>query len=93
MDLIKTLNEDNDDLIEEGESKRENSADDSLHKRGKSQQHLSPYQKFKNRALNQIKEKENWIDRIMETIEPKIDKKGVNELSFDQKVKMGKVYI
>lgn len=26
----------------------------------------------------------------METIEPKIDKKGVNELSFDQKVKMGK---
>ena len=36
MDLIKTLNEDNDDLIEEGESKRENSADDSLNKRGKS---------------------------------------------------------
>lgn len=36
----------------------------------KQKRHLSPYQKFKNRAMSRIKEKEHWIERITETLAP-----------------------
>ena len=46
--------------------------------------------RFKKRAMNQIKEKETWIERITETLAPKIDKNDINTLTIAEKISLGK---
>lgn len=58
--------------------------------RRKQKRHLSPYQKFKNRAMSRIKEKEHWIERITETLAPQVNKEDVNGLNIKEKIAMGK---
>ena len=52
--------------------------------------HLSPYQKFKNRAKNQIKDKEHWIEQITETLAPKVEKEDIHHLSKVENIALGK---
>ena len=40
--------------------------------------------------MNQIKDKELWIERIMETLNPKLEKTEVNQMSVKEKIAMGK---
>ena len=52
--------------------------------------HLSPYQKFKKRALSIIKDKEDQLQRISETFASNINKNDVHQLNMVEKVVMGK---
>lgn len=40
--------------------------------------------------MKQIKDKELWIERIMDTLNPKIDKNDMNQLTMKEKIALGK---
>ena len=52
--------------------------------------HLSPYQKFKNRAISKIKENEKKIEDIALNVAPRFEKSSINVLSVVEKVAMGR---
>ncbi len=71
-------------------SQREASNGLVKYRRRRVRKHLSPYQKFQRRAINQIKEKEHWVEQITETLAPKVDKQDVHHLSIVEKITLGK---
>jgi len=75
---------------EAGKSLERGLSQESLMTSRKSRQHLSPLDKFKRRAMNKIREHEEFVEQIKEVLTKSIDKDEVHQLNVAEKVSLGK---